>query len=167
MDVIGFLCVSLGSSTVQLHDSLGIRRTWACSKAGFSSQNDDHAWGVYYLRVCFFFMGKRTQCKGYSWRNVSCLWWEVFVAFTTRWQMFRWWRISWNGGAEVAETTVKRLYVAGIEALVNRWDKCINVVGGYFEKKMLSSGSNTTYFIFVVHLWPTYWPSLLYTHNCV
>jgi hypothetical protein len=25
MDVIGFLCVSLGSSTVQLHDSLGSR----------------------------------------------------------------------------------------------------------------------------------------------
>jgi hypothetical protein len=26
MGVIGFLCVSLGSSTVQLHDSLGSRR---------------------------------------------------------------------------------------------------------------------------------------------
>jgi hypothetical protein len=39
MDVIGFLCVSLGSSTVQLHDSLGSR----CSKAGFSSQNGDLA----------------------------------------------------------------------------------------------------------------------------
>jgi hypothetical protein len=31
MDVIGLLCVSLGSSTVQLHDSLGSRRTGACS----------------------------------------------------------------------------------------------------------------------------------------
>jgi hypothetical protein len=41
MDVIGFLCVSLGSSTVQLHDSLGIRRACACSEAGFSSQNGD------------------------------------------------------------------------------------------------------------------------------
>jgi hypothetical protein len=39
MDVIGFLCVSLGSSTVQLHDSLCSRR--ACSEAGFSSQNGD------------------------------------------------------------------------------------------------------------------------------
>jgi hypothetical protein len=29
MDIIGFLCVSLGSSTVQLHDSLGSRRACA------------------------------------------------------------------------------------------------------------------------------------------
>jgi hypothetical protein len=29
--------------------------------------------------------------------------------FTTGWQMFRWWRSVWNGGAEVAETTVERL----------------------------------------------------------
>jgi hypothetical protein len=26
-----------------------------------------------------------------------------------RWQTFRWWRRGWNGGAEVAETTVKEL----------------------------------------------------------
>jgi hypothetical protein len=25
------------------------------------------------------------------------------------WQMFRWWRRGWNRGAEMAETTVKRL----------------------------------------------------------
>jgi hypothetical protein len=41
MDVIGFLCVSLGSSTVDLYDGLGIRRAWACSEAGFSGQNGD------------------------------------------------------------------------------------------------------------------------------
>jgi hypothetical protein len=39
MDVVGFACVSLGSSTVQLHDSLGRRRAYACSDAGFSSRN--------------------------------------------------------------------------------------------------------------------------------
>jgi hypothetical protein len=43
MDVIGFLCVSLGSSTVHLHDSLGSRRVGACSEADFSSQNGDRA----------------------------------------------------------------------------------------------------------------------------
>jgi hypothetical protein len=32
MDVISFLCVSLGSSTVQLHDSLDSRRACACSE---------------------------------------------------------------------------------------------------------------------------------------
>jgi hypothetical protein len=43
MDVIGFQCVSLGSSTVKLHDSLVSRRACACSEAGFSSQNVDRA----------------------------------------------------------------------------------------------------------------------------
>jgi hypothetical protein len=35
MDIKGFLCVSLGSST-------GNRRACACSEAGFSSQRDDY-----------------------------------------------------------------------------------------------------------------------------
>jgi hypothetical protein len=39
VDVIGFLCVSLCSSTVELHDSIGSRRACACSEAGFHSQN--------------------------------------------------------------------------------------------------------------------------------
>jgi hypothetical protein len=39
MDVIRVLCLSLGSSTVQLHDSLDGRRACACSKTGFSSEN--------------------------------------------------------------------------------------------------------------------------------
>jgi hypothetical protein len=41
MDIIGYLCVSLGSSKIQLHDSLGSRRVFACSEVGFSSQNGD------------------------------------------------------------------------------------------------------------------------------
>jgi hypothetical protein len=45
MDVIGFLCVSLGSSTVQLHEDLGSRSGCARSEAGVSSQNGDRAWG--------------------------------------------------------------------------------------------------------------------------
>jgi hypothetical protein len=53
MDVIDFLCVSLGSSTVQLHDSLGITRACACSETGFSSQNGNHAFGVYYQKAPF------------------------------------------------------------------------------------------------------------------
>jgi hypothetical protein len=41
MDVIGFLCVSLGSSTVQLHDS--VRSACVCSETGFCSQNGERA----------------------------------------------------------------------------------------------------------------------------
>jgi hypothetical protein len=51
MDVIGFLYVTLCSSTVQFHDSQGSRRACACSDAGFSIQNGDDAWGVYYRRA--------------------------------------------------------------------------------------------------------------------
>jgi hypothetical protein len=43
MDVLGFLCVTVGSNIVQLHDSLGSRHACACSKAGFNSQNGDRA----------------------------------------------------------------------------------------------------------------------------
>jgi hypothetical protein len=43
MEVIGFLYVPLGSSTVQVQNSLGSRRAWACSETGFSSQNYDRA----------------------------------------------------------------------------------------------------------------------------
>jgi hypothetical protein len=55
MDVIVFLFVSLGSSTVQLRDSLGSRRALACLQAGFSSQNGDCVSGMYYrgTELCF------------------------------------------------------------------------------------------------------------------
>jgi hypothetical protein len=48
MDAIIFLYVSLSSSTVHLHDSLGSRRACSCSEAGFGSQN-----GVYYRKSGF------------------------------------------------------------------------------------------------------------------
>jgi hypothetical protein len=41
MDVISFLCASLGSSTHQLHDSLGSRLACICSEAGFCIQIGD------------------------------------------------------------------------------------------------------------------------------
>jgi hypothetical protein len=41
IDVIYFLCVSLGS--VQIYDGQGSRRSCACSEAAFSRQNGDRA----------------------------------------------------------------------------------------------------------------------------
>jgi hypothetical protein len=66
MDVIGFVCVSQGSSTVQLHDSLGTRRACTRSDAGFRSQNGDHTWGLYYRRVafcCALFRGQKDSMQ--------------------------------------------------------------------------------------------------------
>jgi hypothetical protein len=83
MDVIGFLCVSLGSSTVQLHDSLGSRHACTCSEASFSSQNCDRAWGEYYRRAefcCAFFMQQDStqrifikQCILFMLGSVCCV----------------------------------------------------------------------------------------------
>jgi hypothetical protein len=52
----------------------------------------------------------------------------------------------------VAETTVKNFYAAGFDALVKRWDKCINVGGGYAEKYMFFPGSSIICFTFDIHL---------------
>jgi uncharacterized protein (DUF849 family) len=59
MDVIGFLCVSLGGSTVQLHVVLCSRRACACSEIEINSKNGDRVFRrtteeqssvVYYIR---------------------------------------------------------------------------------------------------------------------
>jgi hypothetical protein len=67
MDVLGFQCLSLGSSRVQLHDSLSSRCACACSEAGFSSQNVDML--EYTVKeqdsIMHFSMGKWTQYKEY------------------------------------------------------------------------------------------------------
>jgi hypothetical protein len=38
----------------------------------------------------------------------------------------------------------KDFYAAGFDTLEKRWDKCINVGGGYYEKQMGFPGSNIT-----------------------
>jgi hypothetical protein len=120
MDVIGFLCVSLVSSTVQLHDSLGSKRAWAYSEAGFSSQNGERASGVYYRRAVFccgfFLCGQKVSMQRIFMKNFF-----LFTVgsvcrekrFTTGWQTFRKWRRVWNRGVKVADTTVKRHLCCG------------------------------------------------------
>jgi hypothetical protein len=124
MDVIDFLCVSLGSSTVQLHCSLGSWRACACSEAGFSTQNGDRAWGVYYRRTqfcCAVFVGETTHCKYilkemfpiYGWKCLSRKtvhnWDEKFPLNVRKSQMMpdqdALLRLRQN---QAAETTVKR-----------------------------------------------------------
>jgi hypothetical protein len=69
MDVIGSLFISLGSSIVQLYDSLGSSSACACSEAGFSSKmatvREDYTTEEQRSIICFF-VGRRTQCEGYS-----------------------------------------------------------------------------------------------------
>jgi hypothetical protein len=127
MDVIGVLRVSLGTCTVQLHNSLGSRCACACSQAGFSSQNGYRACEVYYWRAgfcCAFFVDKRTRCKEYT---------ETFPVYGGK-------CLSRNSLQDVRKSQVmpdlerkwlrqqwKDFCAAGFDALVKRWDKCITV----------------------------------------
>jgi hypothetical protein len=155
MDVIGFLCVSLGSSTVQFHDSQGITSTCVYSEPGFSSQNGDCTWGVRYRRA--------VSCCAFLWENglnSKDINKEIFPvraclsrkAVPPWWQTFRWWR-----GVELAETTVKNFYAAGFDTLVKRCGKCVKVYGGYVEKYTFFFRFEYHIFTFHIRLWPVYW----------
>jgi hypothetical protein len=67
MDVVRFLCVSLGSNTVQLYENLGSRHVCAFSDAGFSSQNGDRSSGFAteerHSLVCLFVWAKGLNAK--------------------------------------------------------------------------------------------------------
>jgi hypothetical protein len=146
MDVIGFLCVSLGSSTVQLHDSLGSRRACACSEARFSSQNGDlleessteeqrpfmrFLWANWHnakdIHKCFLFtMGS--------------------VCHVNRFRA---------GSRNVAETTVKWLLFCGFR----HTSKAIGQVYQCWWRIC----SNIACFTFYIHLWRVYWPSIVHT----
>jgi hypothetical protein len=61
--------------------------------------------------VVRIFVGKRTQCKRFA---------DDEEAETEVWRWLR--------------QQPEDFYAAGSDALVKRWDKCINVGGGYAEK---------------------------------
>jgi hypothetical protein len=135
MDVIGFPCASLGSSTVQLHDSPGSRRACACSEAGFSSENGERAWGVYYWRAAFC-------CAFFLWEkrlNAKAIHKEMFSVYggkcVSRKEVHNWVEKRGTRFAddEEAETEVrtwlrqqsKDFYAAGFDTLVKRRDNSI------------------------------------------
>jgi hypothetical protein len=167
MDVIRFLCVSLGSSTVQLHCNVGSRRACACSKASFSTQNGDRDWGVYYRRSVFVvrFCGQKDAMQRILIKK--CFLFTVgsvfrVKLFTAGWQTYRWCRRGWNGGAEVAETTVRQLLCCGfrrtgkaMEQVFQCWWRICR------EMIFFLPGSNITRFTFYIRLWPVYWLSLV------
>jgi hypothetical protein len=85
MDVISFQCLSLGSSTVQLCDSLGIRYAYACSETGINNQNGACAWGVYYRRAafyCAFFCGQKDSVHRIFIKKCSLFMLEVCIAWS-------------------------------------------------------------------------------------
>jgi hypothetical protein len=132
--------LSLGSSTAQLHDSLGSRRACACSEAGFCNQNGDHACGVYYRRATF--------CCAFLWAkglNAKDIHKEMFPVYArkclSRKAVHKWVKKFSQGrsrvaddarlDAKVAEITVKRLLSCGFR----RTGKAMRQVGGGYVGK--------------------------------
>jgi hypothetical protein len=157
MDIIGFLYASLSSSTVQLHGSLGSRCSCACAEAGFSSQNGDRAWGVYYQRAAFFNVkdSHKEMFPVYGGKCLSCKmvhnWFEKFPQGRLKVADDAW------QGVEMAETTIKRLLCCRFRHTVKVmgqvyqcwWRMCQEInVFSRFEYQMFS---------FYSHLWPIYW----------
>jgi hypothetical protein len=161
MDVKDVLCVSLGSCAVQLHDSLGSRRACACSEVRFSSLNGYHAWGLYYRRAtfcCAFFCAQKDSMQ----RIFTNKYFLFTVGSVCRVKRFtigsrdslkyvRKLQMMQNQTRKWLRQVSKLFYAVGFDALVKRWDKCINVAGGYVEKEMFFPGSNLTFFYV---LWP-------------
>jgi hypothetical protein len=124
---------------------------------GFSSQNGDRAWGVYYRRAvfsCVFLAGK----KGLNTKDIHK---EMFPVYGGK-CLSR--KAVHNCAANVSLMTKKlkrrcgsgwQFYAAGFDALVKRWGRCINGGEGY-AKKCSFPGSNITCSLFYINLWPIY-----------
>jgi hypothetical protein len=146
MNVIAFLCLSICSSTVQLHNSLGCRRVCACSEAGFSSQNGDRAWRLYYRRAAFcfaFFRGKKDSMQ----ETVI----KKYFLFTvgSAYRLKRLTTGSRNSFKDVRKSHMmpyqlrnwlrqqsKDFYAGDIDALVKRRNKYMNVGGGSLQVRI-------------------------------
>jgi hypothetical protein len=149
--------------------SLGSRRACTCSEAGFSSQNGDRASGVWYRWAtfwCAFLWAKWFNAKKihketfsvYCGKCLSCK--EVRNCVEKSGKRFvdekevetevrKWLRQQWKG-----------FHAAGVEALVKRWDKCVNV-GGEEVDKWYFGKVGISRFTFYIHLWLAYWLSLV------
>jgi hypothetical protein len=139
--VKGFICVSLGSSTVKLHDSLGSRRARSCSEVGFRSQNGHREECSTEKQHSFV---RLSWAKGPNANNIHKVMLPVYGGkFLSRKAVHSYVEKFSQGRSkvaeyarlimEVAETKAKRLVCFGFDAPVKRWDKCVSV-GGYVEK---------------------------------
>jgi hypothetical protein len=168
--------ISLGSSIIQLHESLGRSRACACSKISFSSQNGEHTWGAYCQRaeVCYaHFVRKRTQWKWYSWEMVrvfggKCLSRKAVFTNGSR-NSLKEVRMSQMMPYQVALLRLqqkKRLLCCGFrrtgkamgQVYVHQcWWRIFREINGFptFEYH--------TSFTFYIHLWPIYRLSLVTT----
>jgi hypothetical protein len=150
MAVIGFLCVSLGGSTVQLHDCLvsSVQRLASVVKmATLLVYTTEEQCSV----VRFFFFWAKGKCLSRK-------------AVQPCWQTFRWRGSGSTGGAKVAQKKVKRLLCCGFRRTGEATGQVYQCWCRVFREKkkiFFFSGSNITRFTFYIDLWPIYWLSLV------
>jgi hypothetical protein len=143
MDVMGFLYVSLGSSTIQLYDSLCSRCACLCSEAGLNSKNGKRAEDSTTDEQCSVvrFCGQKDSMQ----RKLTKKFFMFTVGSVCRVKRFTTWSRNVANAFtddEEVETEVrnwlrqqsKDFYGTGFDALVKRRNKCINFGGGYVEK---------------------------------
>jgi hypothetical protein len=144
--------VTNGSKTVE--------RTCACSQDGFSGENGDRAWGMYYRKAafcCAFFVGKITQSKFIKKR------FQFTMASVCHLEKFSQGRSKVaDDETEVGETTVKRLLCCGFQRTGKTLGHVYQCWWGICRKVNVFPGSNITCFTFYIHLWSIYWLSLVY-----
>jgi hypothetical protein len=92
----------------------------------------------------------------YGWK------WLSRKAVHNWWQTFRWWRRGWDGGAEVAETTVRK-YLCCVFWRAGKAMGQLYQCWWWRRNKWFIRCSNITFFTFYIYLWPIYWLTLL--HN--
>jgi hypothetical protein len=164
MDVIGFLCVSLGSSTVQLHDSLGSRRECACSETGFSRQNGDRVWEMYYQRAtfsCVFFYGQKDSMQ----RIWKCSLRKAVHNLVEKFSQGRS-KIT-NDEMEVRKwlrQQSKDFCAEGFDALI-RDEICVSMLVGDISRNLFFDVLISYCEVFYLHLWPVCWLSLVFLYN--
>jgi hypothetical protein len=147
MDVIGFVCVSLDSSTVPIHYILGRRHACACLEAGFSSKNGDRAWGVYYRRAAFC-CAKDVHKENFHVYDGKCLSRKAvhnWVANVTLMKRLK--RRCRSRCDNSQKTSMLRVSGTSVSVLVevmsrNKWF--------FFQVRM-------TCFMFYIHPWPINW----------
>jgi hypothetical protein len=87
------------------------------------------------LLLCFFCGQKNIHREIFSVYCWKCLSPKSVHNWVEKFSRGRWKVVDEaRQGVEVAETTVRKFCPAGFQSLVKRWDKCINVGGGYVEK---------------------------------
>jgi hypothetical protein len=80
------------------------------------------------------------------------------------WQRFRWRRCC-NGGAEVVETTVKRLLCCGFRHTGKAMGQVYYCWWSICREINIFPSSDIICFTFYIHLWPVHWLSLVHKGN--